>query len=90
MLPRRIRQATKTAAPASPISAAPDDERQRLHPGVVGEPRQRTERPEQGRGHDDDDEARDGRAILGRHGDMVGPMPATGRGGRRGRGLAAA
>ena len=58
---------------------APHDERQRLHPGVIGEPRQRTERPEQGRGHDDDDEARDGRAILGRHGDMVGPMPATGQ-----------
>ena len=53
-----------------PDAAAPGDERQRLHPGVVGEPGQRPEHAEQRRGRDDDGEARTG----GRSGAGIGAM----------------
>ena len=43
---------------------APGDEPSGLHPGVIGEPRQRPEHPEERRGTDDDAEA-DQRRVLG-------------------------
>ena len=57
LAPRRTRQPTKAAerrgdrsAPRQPTKAS------RLHPGVVGEARQRAERPEQGRRAEHDEE----------------------------------
>ena len=77
-----------------PDPAAPGHERQRLHPGVVGEPGQRPEHAEQRGGRDDDGEARDGRAIRSGHrshgradrlvraaaGSAAEPGPRAGRG----------
>ena len=64
--PRRAGPATRrtTAIADETERAAPGDERERLHAGVVGEPRQRPEHPEQRRGDDDDGEA-DRRRTVG-------------------------
>ncbi len=65
--------------------AAPGHERERNHARVVGEPRQRAERPEQGRGDDDDGKARNGSAV-GRHrfhGRAVAGRRQVGRAGTR-------